>query len=275
MIALVTGADGLIGAQLVRFLKQKNWGVKKLETASGEFIDVRDAGLVGSKVAEVQPDVIFHLGGVSGPMVSADDPELVTATNAVGTVNVLEAARKNRVGRVVYAASLSGHDAGDEFGPVPGTVYGATKRFSELVASIYSHDYGLETVSARIGAVFGKDRQTIEVLDQMLIDARERRQVRYARHSIIPLISAHDVGHCLALLGEISDPPRNCDMYTQTLTEKRLAHMVAEAFGLSEASVVETRQKPPALPILTRIMYPHILLDDEVQLLPEALAELV
>lgn len=275
MRALVSGYDGLIGVQLCASLERHGWTVNKLEDESGRFIDVRNAVQVDAAVAEVQPDVIFHLGGVSGPMVSSEDPALVTEVNAVGSINVFEAARKHGVRRVVYSASLSGYDAGSEHDPVPCTVYGATKRFTEFVAKIYMDDFGLETVSARIGAVYGKDRKTIEVLDQMLIDARETRQVRYARHGIFPVIAAEDAGECLARLGEIENPPQDCDLYTQTLTQKRLAHMVAEAFGLPETAVVETPEGPAVLPVLSRIMYPHILLDDEVTLLPEGLASLI
>lgn len=275
MKALVTGYTGLIGTHLVGALRARDWEVFNLEDSDGKIIDVRDAAAVESLTARVQPDVFFHLGGISGPMVAPDDPALVTEVNAVGTVNVFEAARKARVNRVVYAASLSGHDAGSEYNPVPGTVYGATKRFSEFIATIYAEQHGIETVSARIGAVYGKERKTVEVLDQMLIDARERAEVRYSRNGIFPVISDRDVGEALARLGEIENPPENCDLYTQTLSQKRLAHMVASAFDLPASSVVELEEGPGVLPVLTRIMYPHILLEDEVDLLPDALGRLV
>jgi nucleoside-diphosphate-sugar epimerase len=86
--------------------------------------------------------------------------------NVLGTVNVLEAAKRRagRIGHVVYASSIAAYDAlEDDDGEAgmsahPGTIYGVYKRANEGTAELYSRDEGVASVGLRPHTVFGPGR---------------------------------------------------------------------------------------------------------------------
>lgn len=115
--------------------------------------DLVEAGDVHRLLAGA--DAVVHLGGI------ADEADFATLAgpNLIGVFNVLEAARRQGVSRIVYASSnritgfYSPQDrlAGDE--PVrPDGLYGATKAYGEALGRLYVDKFGLEFVAVRIGS---------------------------------------------------------------------------------------------------------------------------
>src|SRR5215467_10604993 len=101
-------------------------------------------------------DAVVHLGGysVEGPW------KVIHEANIVGCYNVFEAARKNKVKRILFATS--NHAVGfyrrDEtidhrVYPKPDSRYGVSKVFGEALGSLYADKYGMEVVCMRIGNV--------------------------------------------------------------------------------------------------------------------------
>ena len=120
--------------------------------------DIRDAA--AALRAADGADVIVHLAANAGVMSSIADPAFDCAVNVVGTLNYLEAARKNRVGRFVFASSAA--PLGDHAPPLhenlpprPKSPYGASKLSGEGYCSAYFHTFAIETVALRFGNVYG------------------------------------------------------------------------------------------------------------------------
>ena len=86
---------------------------------------------------------MIHLAALQVPFCRAD-PSLGARVNVVGTVNVLEAAARRELGRVVYASSVAAYDALDDHDAapamqgVPSTLYGVYKRANEGTAHVYA-----------------------------------------------------------------------------------------------------------------------------------------
>jgi len=105
--------------------------------------------------------VIFHQAAMRSVPRSVKDPLGASENNVNGTLNVLEAARRCRVARVVYASSSSVYgDRPDlpkrEDQPVaPLSPYAASKAAGEQYAAIWTRLYGVETVGLRYFNVFG------------------------------------------------------------------------------------------------------------------------
>ena len=129
--------------------------------------DMSDSKAVGDIVGKHQITHIAHLGAVL-PSVSEVDPALAVRLNIEGTANVLEAARRNGVQRVVMASSKAaygparGAHAAPRYMPVPetlqpepNTVYGITKYSSEMLGNWYASTYGTEFAALRFGATIG------------------------------------------------------------------------------------------------------------------------
>jgi len=105
-------------------------------------------------------DVMVHLAANTGVGPSVENPRMDCVINVVGTLNCLEAARKQQVRRFVFASS--GAPIGEveppiheEMVPRPVSPYGASKLAGEAYCSAYSRTYGVESVALRFGNVYG------------------------------------------------------------------------------------------------------------------------
>src|ERR1700752_2800454 len=175
--ALITGGAGLIGSHIADQLVAQgfeeivvldNLTRGRLEnlaaaTASGKIRliegDIRDADLVRRAMDDI--DLVFHQAAIRITH-CAEDPRLAHDVLATGTFNVLEAAVKNKVKRVVSASSASIYGQADEFptserhhGYGNRTIYGATKMYGEGLLRSFNEMYGLEYVALRYFNVYG------------------------------------------------------------------------------------------------------------------------
>ena len=173
-LSLVTGGAGFIGSHLVEELVRRGRPVRVLDDFS-TGLRANIAQLNGVEIIEgsltdpatvaraVQgAGVVYHLGALASVARSVEAPAVTHAACATGTLNVLDAARKCGVRRVVYAASSSaygGHSApGGQTEDLPAVAkspYAAAKLAGELYMQAFAHTYGLETVRLRFFNIFG------------------------------------------------------------------------------------------------------------------------
>ena len=171
---LVTGGAGFIGSHLCRRLLASGCAVRVLDDLSsgrrenlaalaGEVDlvegDLRDDALVSAALAGV--DYVLHHAAVASVQTSIERPRFEQEVNAVGTLQLFEAARRAGVRRVVFAASAAsyGNDPTgpkrEEMLPAPESPYAISKIAGEYYARVYSSLYGLEVVCLRYFNVFG------------------------------------------------------------------------------------------------------------------------
>jgi UDP-glucuronate 4-epimerase len=124
--------------------------------------DIRDKAFLDNVFETEKPEKIVHLAAMAGVRYSLERPELYADVNVMGTLNILECARKYGTRHLVYASSSSvyGQNAKVPFSesdPVehPVSVYAATKKATELLADVYGHVYGLKTTGLRFFTVYG------------------------------------------------------------------------------------------------------------------------
>ena len=105
-------------------------------------------------------DVVVHLAANTGVAPSVENPREDMENNILGTLNMLEAARRHKVKRFIFASS--GAPIGEceppiheEMAPHPVSPYGASKLAGEGYCSAYYRSIGLETVVLRFGNVYG------------------------------------------------------------------------------------------------------------------------
>jgi UDP-glucose 4-epimerase len=120
--------------------------------------DVRDFDVVAQCTKSI--DCLVHLAATTGVGPSVENPRTDMESNVIGTFNVLEAARIQRVKRFVFASS--GAPIGEveppiheELAPHPVSPYGASKLAGEGYCSAYFRTFGIETVVLRFGNVYG------------------------------------------------------------------------------------------------------------------------
>jgi UDP-glucose 4-epimerase len=177
MNTLVTGGVGFIGSNLVQLLLKEGHQVTVLDNlASGYRLnlkpfpevrlligDVRDTSIVEQAVKGAE--VIFHLAASVGNTRSIEHPVIDAETNILGTLNVLEAARRHHVRKVVYSSSagifgeLKTLPINEDHGVEPDSPYGATKLCAEKLCLAYAKLYDLEAVCLRYFNVFGVNQR--------------------------------------------------------------------------------------------------------------------
>jgi UDP-glucuronate 4-epimerase len=185
MAILVTGGAGFVGSHLVEaLLTATNRPVVVLDNFN-DYYDPRlkrentagwtnhalltlvegdygDADTVDSLLLEHEVSSICHLGASPGVPASLKNPRQYMENNVVGTVTLLEAARRHPVERFLFASSSTVYGRGAaapfvEDAPlgVPASPYGASKRAAEIVGLTYHQLFGIPFTSLRFFNVYG------------------------------------------------------------------------------------------------------------------------
>lgn len=186
MKCLVTGGSGFIGSHLVQHLLDDGHDVvildrrKPIQDVAWLEKDVReplDSTLKGF-------DLVFHLAAVANARKCGEDPTLCFSTNVMGTLNILRAAQKAAVDRVVIASSIwvAGAQQGDavnEKSPFNlldvNTLYGASKLSQEMLCySFFGEHGGPNYTVLRYGIPYG-ERMWKGLVVRAFMDMAERR----------------------------------------------------------------------------------------------------
>jgi UDP-glucose 4-epimerase len=178
MRTLVTGAAGFIGSTLVdRLLADGHSviGVDNLSSGRSENLgpaernvdfdfvkaDVVDTDLIGL-LADVRPEVVFHLAAQISVRHSVDDPPFDATVNVVGTVRLAEAARRAEVRKVVHTSSGGSiygvppvYPTSEEVPTDPASPYAAGKVAGEIYLNTFRNLYGLECSHIAPANVYG------------------------------------------------------------------------------------------------------------------------
>lgn len=172
---LVTGGAGFIGSHLAAHLLEQGCDVRVLDNfATGRRSNVAtlagDLELVEGDIQSYERvnnavsgcEVVLHQAALPSVPRSIQDPLTSNATNVIGTLNVLLAARDHGVRRVVLASSSSVYGSGtgasakrEEQPALPISPYATAKLAGEGYARSFYEVYGLETVTLRYFNVFG------------------------------------------------------------------------------------------------------------------------
>ncbi len=174
---LVTGGAGFIGSNIVRRLVESGNSVKVLDNfmsgyrsnldpfPSVEIIegDVRDKNIVENAMQDVE--VVFHLAASVGNKRSIDFPVTDAEINVIGTLNVLEAARKAGARKIVTSSSagifgeLKTMPIREDHPAEPDSPYGCTKLCEEKLCLAYAKLYNIEAVCLRYFNVYGPNQR--------------------------------------------------------------------------------------------------------------------
>lgn len=129
---------------------------KKFSLIRGDILNKR---LIDTAMKNI--DYVFHNAAQAGVGASIKNPFKTNDVNVTGTLNVLDAARKNNVKKIINASSSSVYGKiadlplREDYFTKPISPYGASKLCAEHYCDIYSATYGMDTVSLRYFTVFG------------------------------------------------------------------------------------------------------------------------
>jgi dTDP-glucose 4,6-dehydratase len=199
---LVTGAGGFIGRHLCEALVRAGSGVRallrytsrqdlgNLDLLAPEVLeavevvrgDLRDEASVRRAVAD--REVVFHLGALISVPYSFTSPGEFAATNALGTLHVLGAAREAGVARVVHTSTSEVYGTAryvpiDEGHPLQAqSPYAASKIAGDKMAEAFHLTYGLPVVTVRPFNTYGPGQSARAVLPTIISQALHGESIR-------------------------------------------------------------------------------------------------
>ncbi len=173
MKIIVTGGAGFIGSHVVdaylaaghQVIVVDNLSTGKSENVNAAArlveMDLGDAALVDLFLAE-RPEVVNHHAANASVPVSVRDPSFDARQNVLGTLNVLEAARRAEVSKVIYISSGGAMYGNPQYLPAdeehpsnPVSPYALSKHTGERYVRLYAQQYGLRWTGLRYANVYG------------------------------------------------------------------------------------------------------------------------
>lgn len=230
MKILVTGADGFIGSHLTEELVKRGYQVKAfvyynsfnswgwLDTVPKEVLhnveifqgDIRDPNGVENAVKGV--DAIFHLAALIAIPFSYHSPDTYVDTNIKGTLNILQAARKNNTDRVLVTSTSEVYGTAqyvpiDEKHPFQGqSPYSATKIGADRLAESFYRSFDLPVTIVRPFNTYGprqSARAVIPTIITQLLAGKTKinlgiltatRDFNYVKDTVNGFISIYESG---------------------------------------------------------------------------------
>lgn len=238
--ALVTGATGFAGRNLVRRLVETGWAVHALTRGtpnrSGSL--PRDVTIhvtpdvdaqAGAVVAAVRPDAVFHLAALSAHHQQGQLQALIRA-NVTLSAAVAEACAQVDA-RLVHVTSSAKHYQGAEYSPV--SLYGATKQAQCELIQYYVEAEGLDAREACLFDTYGPGDDRGRLVDLLLDAAWHGTPIELSQgRQLIDLTHIDDVAIALEMLA-LHDGPlgRVVVRSGQPVTVRRLTDIVSEVTG--------------------------------------------
>jgi NAD dependent epimerase/dehydratase len=199
---LVTGAGGFIGSHLceallakgsdvtamLRYSSRSDWGNleflssqdrRQLKVIAG---NIEDGNFVAQQVKGI--DIIFHLAALIAIPYSYIAPMSYVKTNIEGTLNLLEAARKERVEKVIHTSTSETYGSAcytpiDEKHPLQGqSPYSASKIGADKIAESYYRSYELPVVTIRPFNTFGPRQSARAIIPTIITQALTQDEIK-------------------------------------------------------------------------------------------------
>jgi UDP-glucose 4-epimerase len=178
---LVTGASGMVGRNLVAYLREKGVDTVPTDLSGWEVSgNLLDKDFVFDKLASIDFDAIIHMAAITEIRKTVEDPKLCFEVNCMGSLNMLELAHRKKVSRILCTSSANVYGA-PKNNPVtedspfdPRVPYDYSKVVLENMAMSFYKTMGLPVTITRSWLLFGEydqpTRATIRFIRACLKD---------------------------------------------------------------------------------------------------------
>ena len=212
---LITGSSGLVGAPLVTKLLNKSNLIIGLDpvinSQSAEkykhiSIPIKSVDDFASILKKYDITKIIHTGGISGPMLANEKPNLIIKNNIFFTMNLIEAARiSKKSNRFIFCSSISAYgelsesNTTEDYRFAPENLYGATKASCDLLLKKYFENYEMDIISLRLSTIYGHRRSTSCFINDIINSGIKNNQITlpFKRNFCWPYVYVDDVVSCI------------------------------------------------------------------------------
>jgi len=194
MKAFVTGGAGFIGSHLTEKLLNNNYEVTVFDNLlrGNKLPNNKDINLINNSILDYKDlekhtkncDIIFHLAAFLGVDQVAQNPIITMETENIGTYNIVNAAIKNDIPKIVYA-STSGvygktdmeHAVNEDFNVSPSSSYAIAKRYNEIYLKSVYQKHNINTFSLRYFNIYGPRQDNRMVIPRFFEQAIKNEDI--------------------------------------------------------------------------------------------------
>ena len=212
---LITGSSGLVGAPLVTKLLKKSNLIVGIDPVINEecnenykhiSIPLNSVEEITNLLEKYDITKIIHTGGISGPMLANENPNIIIENNIFFTMYLIEAARiYKKINRFIFCSSISAYgelaesDTTEDYRFAPENLYGATKASCDLLLKKYYENYNLDIISLRLSTIYGHRRSTSCFINDIINSGIKNNQISLPFRSDFcwPYIYVNDVVSCI------------------------------------------------------------------------------
>ena len=174
---LVTGSSGFIGSHVADTLEEEGYKVVLFDTVPSKYKSQSQKEFIGDilnpddiETAVKGCDAVYHFAAQADISVSSDIPTTTITANIIGTQNVLEAARKHKVNRFLFASTIYVYSE-------LGSFYRVSKQACEKIIEEYQREYGLDYTILRFGSIYGPRANDFNAIRSFLIHAIKEKKI--------------------------------------------------------------------------------------------------
>ena len=203
-VALVTGATGFVGSNLVERLVQEGWQTHIVCRTDShipdtpEFINVIKHIYDGSTdsliqcVENAKPDIVFHLASLFLSQHESKDIEALIQSNVLFATQLIEAMRVNNISRFINTGTSWQHYNNEDYNPV--CLYAATKQAFEALLDYYVKACGFKTITLKLFDTYGANDPRPKLFNLLNKAATTRQALDMsAGQQLIDLVHIDDV----------------------------------------------------------------------------------
>ena len=152
---LVTGSSGFIGSHVADALEEQGYSVILFDAIPSKYKTKTQKEYIGDilnldDIEKAMKDCqyVFHFAAQADISSSSEDPTKTIHNNIIGTQNILEMARRNKVNRVLFASTIYVYSE-------LGSFYRVSKQACEKIIEEYQREFNLDYTILRFGSLYG------------------------------------------------------------------------------------------------------------------------
>ena len=174
---LITGGAGYVGSILTKKLENEGYNVVLFDSYPSKYKTKSQKEYIGDllnlddiETALKGCDAVYHFAAQADIISSSKTPTKTIKTNIIGTQNILEAARKHKVNRFLFASTIYVYSE-------LGSFYRVSKQACEKIIEEYQREYGLDYTILRFGSIYGPRANDFNAIRSFLIHAIKEKKI--------------------------------------------------------------------------------------------------
>jgi len=178
--ALVVGGSGFLGSHVADELTEKGYEVTIFDRKKSTWINDNQK-FIESDLLDREHVIkslegfnfVIHFAGIADIGESKEKPLETIETNIIGTANLLEGCRKNKIEKFIFASSVYVFSK-------YGSFYGKSKQACELLIEEYQNEFNLDYIHVRYGSLYGPRAQEWNGLKKYISEIIKNKQIDFS-----------------------------------------------------------------------------------------------